>query len=265
MIPEHVLVPYSLCELPPGPWVVFAPHADDETFGMGGALRKAHQAGLVTHVVVMTDGALGRPAAADSEAAQAVVEIRESEVRTACNLLGVASVTTLGQPDRGLLLTDSLIERLMAQIADLAAGTVFFPAILELHPDHRATAQLVWAAMQRLQQRPWRQHLPQLWSYEISVQSPVNRLMDITAEMAVKQQAMDVYVSQNGLNNYPELILGLNKARTFSLPSTVQYAEGFYQFPLAQLSGTLQQAAKCAWDRYWEDGADANQTVHLSV
>ena len=39
--PEHILVPFSVSELPPGPWLVFAPHSDDETFGMGGSLLKA--------------------------------------------------------------------------------------------------------------------------------------------------------------------------------------------------------------------------------
>ncbi len=28
--------------LPLGPWLVFAPHADDETFGMGRSLLKAN-------------------------------------------------------------------------------------------------------------------------------------------------------------------------------------------------------------------------------
>ena len=38
--PEHMLLPYSLSDLPAGPWLVFAPHADDETYGMGGTLLR---------------------------------------------------------------------------------------------------------------------------------------------------------------------------------------------------------------------------------
>ena len=38
---------------------MFAPHADDETFGMGGSLLKASKHGVETHVIVLTDGALG--------------------------------------------------------------------------------------------------------------------------------------------------------------------------------------------------------------
>ena len=57
--PENVLLPYSISDLPEGPWLVFAPHADDETYGMGGALLRAREAGIDTHVIVLTDGALG--------------------------------------------------------------------------------------------------------------------------------------------------------------------------------------------------------------
>ncbi len=61
MVNENQLVPYEVTELPEkrGPWLVFAPHADDESFGMGGTIAKAVQAGITVHLVVLTDGALG--------------------------------------------------------------------------------------------------------------------------------------------------------------------------------------------------------------
>ena len=37
MLPESELIPYGSSELPPGPWLVFSPHPDDETFGLGGS------------------------------------------------------------------------------------------------------------------------------------------------------------------------------------------------------------------------------------
>ena len=59
MLMEHELLPYTASELPEGPWLVFAPHADDETFGMGGSLLLAAEQNIETHVVFVTDGALG--------------------------------------------------------------------------------------------------------------------------------------------------------------------------------------------------------------
>lgn len=251
MNPEHVLVPYHCNDLPPGPWLVFAPHADDETFGMGGALRQAADQGIATHVIVLTDGALGGDASDMAETA-ALVQTRQQELSAACTLLGVSSADTWDQPDRGLTLEPALIERITTAIADAGAGTVFFPGALELHPDHRMTALLVWQAARELQSRAWRGPLPQFWSYEISVQSPVNRLLDITPVLAGKQQAMAVYASQNAQNNYPELILALNKARTFSLPATISHAEAFYRFSDEELGGSLRAATEAALARYFD-------------
>jgi hypothetical protein len=109
----------------------------------------------------------------------------------------------------------------------------------------------VWQALQRLYQRPWRGQRPSAWSYEISVQSPVNRLLDITTVRAIKEQAMQVYVSQNSQNNYPEMILALNKARTFSMPSECSHAEAFYAYPSADVGLDLAQAAQKAINPYF--------------
>ena len=248
MTPEHLLVPYQCSELPPGPWLVFAPHADDETFGMGGALLRAAAQGIETHVVVMTDGALGGTA-------ENLVDIRQTEVQQACDQLGVRSLQCWQQPDRGLATDQTqlelLSERVAGCIAELAAATVFFPGVLELHPDHRSTALIVWKGAQKLLERPWRGQAPQLWSYEISVQSPVNRLIDITQVRERKEQVMAIYASQNSENNYPELILALNKARTFSLPATVSHVEAFYAYSPSQTGSPLRLAAEQALALYW--------------
>lgn len=243
---EHELIPYHCCELPPGPWLVFAPHADDETFGMGGALALAADQQRQTHVVILTDGALGGDAPGPE-----LVATRQREVAAACELLKVTSLQTWPLADRGLRQEDSTIERIATTIADINPGTVFFPGVLELHPDHRAAALLVWTALQRLQQRAWRQLMPQIWSYDISVQSPANRLIDITSRIDLKQQAMAVYASQNSQNNYPDVILALNKARTFSLPADVTHAEAFYCYTPEQLTSPLHNAAKTALAPYW--------------
>jgi N-acetylglucosamine malate deacetylase 1 len=261
MHPEHYLVPYHSCELPPGPWLVFAPHADDETFGMGGALRLAANHGIDTHVVVLTDGALGGPQHADAAQVAALVARRQDEVRQACELLGVATVLVWDHPDRGLQSTRPLIDRITAAISDFRAGTVFFPGVLEIHPDHRATASVVWQALQQQRARAGGHTQPRAWSYEISVQSPLNRLLDISPVLSVKEQAMAVYASQNSQNNYQELILALNKARTFSLPASVSHAEAFFCYPDEDLNGSLYAAAEKALRRYWDPASEAGDQL----
>ena len=215
---------------------------------MGGALLRAAAQGIETHVVVMTDGALGGTA-------ENLVDIRQTEVQQACDQLGVRSLQCWQQPDRGLATDQTqlelLSERVAGCIAELAAATVFFPGVLELHPDHRSTALIVWKGAQKLLERPWRGQAPQLWSYEISVQSPVNRLIDITQVRERKEQVMAIYASQNSENNYPELILALNKARTFSLPATVSHVEAFYAYSPSQTGSPLRLAAEQALALYW--------------
>ena len=52
---EDILIPFHASPLPKGPWLVFAPHADDETFGIGGSLLKAKEQEVETHLVILTD------------------------------------------------------------------------------------------------------------------------------------------------------------------------------------------------------------------
>lgn len=228
--PEHVLLPYAVSELPAGPWLVFAPHADDETYGMGGALLRAKAAGIQTHVIVLTDGALGGEA-------DDLVKIRRAEVEHAARELGLASLQCWDEPDRGLEPGAALVSKTSAAIASIGAATVFFPGPLEAHPDHRAAAQLVWLA---LQSSPAHEALSAL-SYEIGNQNPINRMLDTSAVIRDKARVMSCYNSQNSENNYEDLVLALDKGRTFTMPPEVQHCEGFYEYSPAQRGKSLRE------------------------
>lgn len=237
--PEHKLIPFQTSALPPGPWLVFAPHADDETYGMGGSLLKACEAGIETHLVVMTDGALGGDTSN-------LVDVREREVHQAAEILGISSVDSWQQPDRGLTVSEELVNRICQKIRDVEAASVFFPGPFELHPDHRIASLLVWAALQQLGQSS----APNAYSYEVAVQNPINLLIDITTQIPRKEQAMAVYASQNDENNYEELVLSLDKGRTFTLPAEVSHAEGFYLYSQEELAISLKEVTHKIIDLY---------------
>jgi len=239
--PEHTLIPFETSPLPPGPWLVFAPHADDETYGMAGSLLKAHAEGIQTHLVVLTDGALGGSAAD-------LVDVRNKEVHAAAEILGINSVDSWQQADRGLTVSAQLVDRVCQKINELGVASVFFPGPLEPHPDHRNTALLVWAAIQKLSKQA---AVPIAYSYEIGVQNPVNLFIDITAQRPRKEQAMTVYGSQNEQNNYEELVLSLDKGRTFTLAAEVSHAEGFYRYCPEQLQLSLKQVTHDIIDLYF--------------
>lgn len=229
--PEHRLIPFKTSPLPQGPWLVFAPHADDETYGMAGSLLKASEEGIQTHLVVMTDGALGG-------SKEDLVDVRNQEVLEAARILGIDSVDSWQEPDRGLTFSDALVNRIVQKVREAGAVSVFFPGPLELHPDHRNTALLVWAALQKLGSEGV---ALSAYSYEIGVQNPVNLFIDITAQRPRKEQAMTIYASQNDENNYEELVLSLDKGRTFTLPAEVSHAEGFYRYSKEELATSLKE------------------------
>ena len=82
---------------------------------------------------------------------------------------------------------------------------------------------------------------PEPISYEIGVQNPANTLIDISAQSEAKKEVMKVYVSQNKENNYPELVIALDKGRTFSLPRDVKFAEGFFRYQIKDLDLSLDE------------------------
>ena len=236
--PEHKLIPYDTAPLPPGPWLVFAPHADDETFGLGGCLLKASSEGIETHVVVVTDGAQG---GRETEQEDGLIDRRRGEVERAGALLGLRGLQCWSEPDRGLRVDAERTELFAAAIRELRPAAVFFPGPLEIHPDHRATGMLAWAALRSLAAGEPR---PQALSYEITALNPINLLIDTTAQMERKHEVMAVYVSQNSQNSYPDYVTSLNRSRSFSLPPEVIYAEGLYHYDEDQLRRPLAEVTR---------------------
>lgn len=221
MIDEHCYLPYTSSELPQCPWLIIAPHPDDETFGMGGSILKIRQTGTPVTVVILTDGALGCPGKDIPD----IVTQREQEARHATDLLGGVKLLYWRYPDRHLMPDQSLIRRLRTLIETKDYGAIFFPMPAEPHPDHRAAAQLTWEA--------WRYSNSNAIpiSYEISTQGMINQLVDITDVVAAKAHAMRAYISQDAETVYIPRILAMNRARTWSLPTQVTHAEGFFRWP----------------------------------
>lgn len=238
--PEHLLTSFEASALPNGPWLVFAPHADDETYGMGGSLLKARDENIDIHIVVLTDGSLGG-------GSDDLVNVRRNEVQQVAAMLDASSLQLWEEPDRGLSLRQELVSRIAKAIEDITPASVFLPGPLELHPDHRITAQLVWSALQSIEEP----ECPAAFSYEIGVQNPVNLFIDISKQKQNKEALMKVYGSQNSENNYEDLVVSLDKGRTFTLGPEVSHAEGFYHFSTQQLQCSLKEVTHGIVDLYF--------------
>ncbi len=213
MIEESKLIPYTTTDIPFGEWIVFAPHHDDETIGMGGSLILAKEQNIKITLVIVTDGSMGGNSST-----------RENEVKAVANKLGITELIFLRQKDRDINFDDNLIQNIADIIDDSNANTVFAPSSMELHPDHRMTTELVWSALKRTKNRP------DFYTYEISVQSQINYLVDITKVMPQKKSLLSLYASQLEQNNYMDLMVSMNRLRTYTLPENIAYAEGFYYY-----------------------------------
>ena len=245
---ESELIPYEAASLPPGPYLVFAPHPDDETLGMGGTIALAAAAGIGVTVVFVTAGDKGGDPG---------IRVREAE--TAVKTLGVCAHFHLMLHDREVY-DEALPERYLRDIVHTVdAATIFLPSFQEIHPDHRATTAKILGFLNRYGfiENPPPHHgqsssaingeetsdghggsservngvstsLPTLWFYEINRQGEVNRLIDITPVIKIKKEAISCYESQLQQLDYSTQAHCMDVARSITLGEGVDYVEGFW-------------------------------------
>jgi LmbE family N-acetylglucosaminyl deacetylase len=196
--------------------LVLAPHPDDEVFGCGGSAALYALAGVPVQAMVLTDGGLwGVPAAG-----QDVIATRQAESRAACQVLGYRPPIFEALPDRSLQSDAGLTERIVKQVRACGADVLMTPSAWEVHPDHRAAALAAIAAIGQLGEG----HT--LVQYEVGAPLLPNVLIDITPVWKLKQKAMACFRSQLAVQSYDKHVNSLNVFRTYTLPASVEAAEG---------------------------------------
>jgi len=125
----------------PGPCLVLAPHADDESFGCGGTIAALRAAGARVVIVVATDGARSDRYGRDE---REVVAVRQVEARAAAQALGVGAddVRFLVLPDGSLDQHEAeLVDGLRDLVAELEPTEILVCSRFDPHPDHLALHQ----------------------------------------------------------------------------------------------------------------------------
>ncbi|HEX8503884.1 MAG TPA: PIG-L family deacetylase [Hymenobacter sp.] len=155
-----------------GSTVVVAPHPDDEALGCGGLLALLRRAGLPAAAALVSDGTMSHPASRlfSAPARQAV---REAEFRHALTILGFEPTEPLllNLPDGQVPAGPSspgfseAAAQLKAFLEEQEAATVLVPWRRDPHPDHRATSQLVAAALAAMARPPRRLEYV-VWAWE---------------------------------------------------------------------------------------------------
>jgi mycothiol conjugate amidase Mca len=88
----------------PEPLTIMAVHAhpDDEAIGTGGIIARYADEGVRTVLVTCTGGEVGEIADPSMATPENLAEVRERELRAACEILGIADLELLGYRDSGM-------------------------------------------------------------------------------------------------------------------------------------------------------------------
>ena len=223
----------------------FQPHNDDCAIAIGGIMQKLlKHAGEVTYVYI-TNGRHG----SDVVTPQELVEVRKAEARGERSLLGIHHYFELGVEDgsvgrlRGVRL-ESLKQQMASVLADNKADLIFVPTKSDMHPDHRATHDLVLEVVEDIKPASlvmkyfvWL--FPDFYKKLPDVANRV-LMVGIDHEMATKMAAIRVHQSQVTRGAFDSMVQMLNAylAYAFRAPATIgsRYVEivglfGSSQYP----------------------------------
>lgn len=193
--------------------LVVAPHPDDETLGCGGAIALLCARGCRVRLLVVSDGTQSHPNSRQYPAAK-LRALRESETRSAMALLGVdaADIEFLGLADGSVpvMPSDASVSAEFSAAVHACCHTlktwqptlIFLPWRSDPHLDHRATWQLIHAAVQRLVLSVRLVEYP-IWDWDPQQRrqaSDHERVsawrLDIDSVVELKQRAIAAYRSQ---------------------------------------------------------------------
>ncbi len=201
-----LLPPDAVCSW--GRTLVVAPHPDDESLGCGGAIALLSSFGVSVNALLISDGT-GSHSSSRKYPPPALLRLRESEAREALSRLGVPSshAAFLRLKDGAVPGKDApgfaeAVSSCQAYLADSRPQTILVPWRRDPHPDHRATSQIMQAALDGLTEKLRVLEYP-VWAWERAAPEDVPQAqeakafrLDIREVAAAKRAAVDAHQSQ---------------------------------------------------------------------
>lgn len=225
-------------------------HPDDAEFTCGGTVARWTAAGTEVHYVVITDGSAGsnEPGVTREE----MREVREREQRAAAEVLGVASVTFLGEVDGMLEVTLDTRRKVCREVRRLRPEVLVAPDPSRLwsgngyinHWDHKQAGLLALTAV--MPDAPSRPMFPELLGeglepFEVPnlwlASSEPNTYVDITDTMDAKLASLAAHASQRAEAAAPRVREHAEELARESGQGH-DYAEAFKTFRLVDDEGT---------------------------
>ncbi|WP_102345797.1 bacillithiol biosynthesis deacetylase BshB1 [Bacillus sp. Marseille-P3661] len=213
--------------------LAFGAHADDVEIGMAGTIFKYSKKEYKIAICDLTEAELS---------SNGNVILRKQEAQQAATILNVHKRVNLGLPDRGLLVAEKYINRIVTLIRQLKPRVIFSPYHKDRHPDHGQCGHLVREAIFSAGIRKYEDDLglsahrvSNHYSYMINGFHHPDFVIDITAEMDTKITALKAYHSQFEVltgsvdtpltHGYIETVEA--RDRLFGKEVGVTFAEGF--------------------------------------
>jgi LmbE family N-acetylglucosaminyl deacetylase len=225
------------------PAMVLFAHPDDAEFMCGGTVARWTREGCEVHYVVATDGSAGSNEPGTTR--EAMRPIREREQRAAAEVLGVTSVTFLGELDGLLEVNPDTRRKVCREVRRLRPDVIVAPDPSRLwhgdgyinHSDHKVAGELALSVI--MPDAPTRVMFQELEAeglepYEVpnlylSVSEP-DVFVDITDTIETKLAALACHASQLSLEEVEPWIRERGKLVAEMSSEQMTYAEGFKAF-----------------------------------
>jgi N-acetylglucosamine malate deacetylase 1 len=184
--------------------LVIAPHADDETLGMGGTIARLASEGHEVVVAVVTGHGMDGPHPLWPRSTWTRVR---AEARLAADTLGVAELIFEEIP--AVLVADQPVWKLnratQALVARVAPDVLYAPFPFDLHKDHREIFHSVSVAWRTAS--PLGRRIREIYCYEVPSETHLNIpyveqgfspscWVDISNHVKIKLRALACYESQ---------------------------------------------------------------------
>ncbi len=187
-----------------GPWLILAPHPDDETLGCGALIAAISAAGGRAYTGFVTDGAGSHPDA-PGWSRKRIAALRRTEAAAALHILRGAPALHLDWPDAappkpGDPAFDRTADRLAAWCRTRGIRQIAVTWDGEPHCDHEAAAALAQAVAARTAVRLYH-YLVWGWTVAYVVQRVRNRRIvsiDTSERRPHQRRAMACHRSQRG-------------------------------------------------------------------
>jgi LmbE family N-acetylglucosaminyl deacetylase len=219
--------------------LVLMAHPDDGDFMCGGTVAAWTKAGTEVHYVIITDGSAGSNEPGRTR--EDIAPVREREQRAAAEILGVTSVTFLGEIDGMLEVNLDTRRKVCREVRRLRPEVIVAPDPSRLwygneyvnHWDHKQAGLLALTVV--MPDAPTRPMFPELLDeglepFEVPnlwlATADADAFVDITGTIDTKIEALRAHVSQGTAEAEPRI---RERAEAIGAMSEqgYRYAEGF--------------------------------------